>query len=140
MAVYDSAIGKVREDYRSQQRRVLTFALDGKAALPPRPPKPKLEAQPDPDFIPDQTKWLAGIVAYHQQCVVCHGGMAIGVGTAPDLRASAIPMSAEAFRAIVHDGALTANGMPQFSQLDDPELEAIRHYLRHRARELAEGK
>ena len=88
--------------------------------------------------MPDQAKWLAGIIAYHQQCVVCHGTMAVGVGTAPDLRASAVPTSAEAFRAIVHDGALTAKGMPQFDQIGDAELEAIRHYLRHRAKEMAE--
>ena len=81
-----------------------------------------------------------GAQIYGTLCVVCHGTMAVGVGTAPDLRGSAIPASSEAFRAIVHDGALTENGMPQFSQIGDAELDAIRHYLRHRAKEMAEGK
>ena len=138
MAVYD-VTGKVREDYRGQARRVLTFALDGKATLPPRTPKPRIEVQPDPDFVANPKIWLAGVIAYHQQCVICHGTMAVGVGSAPDLRGSAIPLSAEAFRTIVHDGALTASGMPQFSQIGDGELEAIRHFLRHQARELAAG-
>ena len=139
MAVYD-VTRKVREGFETQGRRVLTFVLDGKTTLPARAPAPQVVPQPDPDFVPDQKKWLAGVIAYHQQCTICHGVFAIGVGSAPDLRGSAVPLSADAFRAIVHGGALTAAGMPQFGQLNEDEIEAIRFYIRSRARDLAEGK
>jgi quinohemoprotein ethanol dehydrogenase len=138
-AVYD-ATHLVAENFATQARRVLTFALDGQATLPPRPAPVPVEAQPDPDFRPDQAKWIRGVTSYHQQCVICHGVMAVGVGTAPDLRGSAVPLSAEAFREVVHGGALVPAGMPQFSQLPDDEVEAIRHFLRAQAKELAAAK
>ncbi|HUS17928.1 MAG TPA: PQQ-dependent dehydrogenase, methanol/ethanol family, partial [Chloroflexia bacterium] len=55
-------------------------------------------------------------------------------GTAPDLRASPIPLAGPAFTAIVSGGALESRGMPVFEELTDQELEAIRHYIRERAR------
>ena len=55
-------------------------------------------------------------------------------GYAPDLRASSVPLSAEAFAAIVRDGALLNRGMPSFSEFSDDELSALRHYIRQRAR------
>ncbi len=131
---------RIGQPFASQQRRVLTFALDGKARLPAPPAKAPLVANPDPDFAPDQAKWTKGILAYHQHCATCHGFYAVSGGTAPDLRASAVPLSSEAFEAIVHGGALVPAGMPQFGQLDPAELDAIRHYLRAQARELAEKK
>ena len=58
-------------------------------------------------------------------------------GAAPDLRKSAVPMDADTFRAVVHDGALMARGMGSFAQLSDADLEGLRHYIRQRARETA---
>ncbi len=131
---------KLGLDFVSQPRRVLTFALDGKAQLPANPAPAPLTAQPDPSFVADQAKWTAGIMTYHQNCATCHGFYAVGIGTAPDLRASGAPMSAETFRSVVHDGALISLGMPQFNQLSDADLDAMRHYLRARAKDLAAGK
>ncbi|MGE0667747.1 MAG: PQQ-dependent dehydrogenase, methanol/ethanol family [Sphingomonadales bacterium] len=125
-------------DYRTQTRRVLTFALDGRETLPAAVPF-KLVAADDPDFVPDPDKAARGAAVYGR-CIVCHGIDAIAAGLAPDLRGSPVPASAEAFRDIVKGGALVAMGMPAFEEMPDEDLEAMRHYLRTRARELAASR
>ena len=60
---------------------------------------------------------------------------ALAAGAAPSLLTSAIPLDAEAFRAVLIDGALKPNGMPSFEPMAPDELEALRHYVRQRARE-----
>lgn len=126
-------------DYRQQQRRVLTFALDGKAALPPFAPQD--EPLPDDPGTPiDTAKAGIGAAVYNQSCVICHGvGMMAG-GAAPDLRKSSVPLDADAFAQVVHDGALMARGMPGFANLSKGELEGLRLYIRQRARETAAAK
>ena len=61
------------------------------------------------------------------------GGGAVSGGSAPDLRESPIPLTLEAFRAVLVDGARVANGMPRFKDFTTRELEALRHYLRKQA-------
>lgn len=63
-------------------------------------------------------------------------GMMAG-GAALDLCKSGVPLDAETFKSVVHDGALMARGMGSFGQLTDAELEGLRHYIRQRARETA---
>ncbi|MFO0688100.1 MAG: PQQ-dependent dehydrogenase, methanol/ethanol family [Myxococcota bacterium] len=119
---------------RDQPRRLLTFVLDGKARLP----RPALHARPRPleapEFEVDPAKAERGQGIFFGNCVTCHGIDAVAGGVAPDLRASAVPLSAEAFDAIVRSGGLAARGMPRFDWLAPEELDAIRHYLRQRAR------
>jgi quinohemoprotein ethanol dehydrogenase len=67
------------------------------------------------------------------RCQLCHGPGAVAGGTAPDLRASQIPMNAAGFAATVRTG-IEARGMPKFPELSDRELESLRHYVRYRAR------
>jgi quinohemoprotein ethanol dehydrogenase len=50
------------------------------------------------------------------------------------LRASPIPLNADAFKAIVQGGALEPRGMPKFDDLSDQDLAALRQYIRERAR------
>jgi quinohemoprotein ethanol dehydrogenase len=120
---------------RQYPRRLLAFALDGTAKLPDSPPPvAKVEPVDDPDFVVDAVKAAAGQRVYARQCTICHGSGAVAGGYAPDLRASPVPLSAEAFKAIVHGGALEARGMPRFDEFSDADLEAMRHYLRERAR------
>jgi quinohemoprotein ethanol dehydrogenase len=71
-------------------------------------------------------------------CLVCHGWNAVGGGSAPDLRGSVYPLNKEAFTAVVHGGALLAQGMPSFPEIPDAELEDIRQYLRARMKALTE--
>ncbi|WP_439814177.1 PQQ-dependent dehydrogenase, methanol/ethanol family [Zavarzinia sp. CC-PAN008] len=126
-------------DSRNQAKRVLTFALDGKGALPP--PRPvELIAAEDPDFHSDPAAEALGAVTYAYQCVVCHGMEAISGGAAPDLRTSPIVPSAELFGEVVRDGSLARSGMPGFDHYSDAELEALRQYIRARANDLRSGQ
>ena len=52
---------------------------------------------------------------------------------APDLRASLLIQSAEAFAEVVRDGARAANGMPVFPDLSDEALLELQHYIRQQA-------
>ena len=119
---------------RGHPRRLLTFVLDGKARLPPAAPPSFAVPLPAPDFIVDPLKAAAGAREY-RRCLLCHGTALIAGGNAPDLRASPVPLSAEAFAAIVRDGTLVSRGMPRFAELSDAQLEALQHYVRARARE-----
>lgn len=128
---YSSIMGKP-VDYRTQAHRVLTFALGGKAALP-APVASTLAPVDDPEFHLDTAMAERGAAVYNTHCFVCHGSNAVGAGTAPDLRTSAVLLDAAVLRAVMHDGALTANGMPQFEELSDEQLGDLRQYLRQQA-------
>jgi quinohemoprotein ethanol dehydrogenase len=74
---------------------------------------------------------------YGRLCVGCHGSDGFSRGMFPDLRYSGAIHSAEAFKAIVVDGALAQNGMVSFAKALQPnEPEAIRAYVVARANEL----
>jgi len=134
-----SFAGKPNWDYETQQRRVLTFMIGGKAKLPPFQPA-ALPIQDDPEFKidPELTKVGSGI--YNSSCVICHGAGMVGGGAAPDLRKAAAPLSFETFDAVVRGGALRSNGMPQFDNLTEREAQGVQHYIRQRARESLAAK
>lgn len=122
----------LRTDYRLP-RRVLTFALGGKDAVPPFD-MPELVTPEDPGFKPDLARAQAGAMLFGtRSCLVCHGWNAVASGAAPDLRYSPAITDAATFRAIVRDGGLKPNGMPPFPTITDDELETLRFYLRARA-------
>ena len=73
---------------------------------------------------------------FGRYCGVCHGDAAVAGSLIPDLRHSGAINSAESFKTIVYDGALKDNGMVSFKPVMTPEeVEAIRHYVIHRANE-----
>jgi quinohemoprotein ethanol dehydrogenase len=116
-------------------RRLLAFALDGKVKLPPvEKADTSVKALDDAAITLNEADVKAGAGLF-VTCSLCHGKDAVAGGTAPDLRESAIALDAAAFRAVVHDGALLQNGMPQFEDLSDAELRQLRAYIRARARE-----
>ena len=120
---------------REHPRRLLVFALDGKEKLPASSaPTRSITPVDDPAFVVDADKVKRGQWVYGEKCTICHGVAAVAGGSAPDLRASKVPLSAEAFASIVRDGALIQRGMPPFAELGDDDLESIRHFLRERAR------
>jgi len=128
-----------RVDYR-MPRRVLTFSLDGVASLPVDPPPPPMVAPDDPDYVPDAALEQQGASQFAAAaCFVCHGQRAANSGAAPDLRLSSCPSDRDAFHAVVRDGALVDLGMPRFDELSSEQVEAIRQYLRARARDLGRG-
>lgn len=120
--------------YRSDGKRLLTFAIGGKAKLT-KPAEINQTVFDDPDYRPDAKLALFGLKTYGYTCGICHGGGAISAGGAPDLRMSTIVPDAQAFRSVVAEGALVSNGMPRFDNFSDEELNAIRFYIRSKAAE-----
>ena len=126
----------LKPDYRTMHRRVLTFALDGKAVLPPKQAKLNTVSD-DPTYAADPEREMKGYIGYSTYCSLCHGMNAVGGGAAPDLRRSPIPVSRDSFHAVVRGGALMMQGMPNYSeQLTEGQAEEIRLYLRSQAQKL----
>ena len=124
--------------YGEQTRRLFAFSLDGTRAVPlstpPRVPTPLATS----DFIVDGATAESGALDYESICSACHGGAAIAAGMAPDLRASGVILSADAFEQVVRGGTLKSRGMPPFADFSDADLNSIRHYIRHYIRQQAE--
>ena len=116
-------------------RRLLTFALDGKAVIPaPAHPDRTVAALDNPAEKLDPAQIAMGKAVFIA-CAACHGKAAVSAGgPAPDLRESAIPLDPEAFYTVLHDGALIQKGMPRFGFFGKPQIEAIRQYVRAQAR------
>ncbi len=118
----------------SNQSRLLVFKLGGTASLPPAPPPPAPPVlNPPPSTASAQT-----IEAGHQQflshCAMCHEPPAANRAVFPDLRYSPALNSAEAFDAIVLEGALQSAGMASFKgRLTEDEVQAVRAYMIERA-------
>jgi quinohemoprotein ethanol dehydrogenase len=121
-------------DPRTQARRVLTFALDGKQELPPArtPSAPPLDIA----FVADEAHAKAGETVYARDCIYCHGASVIASIHAPDLRRSSIPLEPQVFEKIVRGGAMIPGGMPGFEELSDKQLADLRQYIRTEAKRL----
>jgi len=132
-AAFGSISARWGWDPRVHPRRLLTFMLDGRASLPPTPPRKPAEPLDAPDFKIDAGKAAAGGQAF-VRCNLCHGMGAVAGGIAPDLRASPVMLSREALTHIVRDGSLVARGMPRYPDIGDAELDDLAHYLRQKAR------
>jgi quinohemoprotein ethanol dehydrogenase len=122
--------------FGAQPRRLLVFALDGKAKLPPSPPPDiTVHALDDPKLVIDPADVVAGR-GLSIQCAACHGVGFHGTGTpAPDLRESQAALDPDTFKQIVKGGALLSQGMPQFQNLTDQQLHQLWVYIRQRARD-----
>ena len=115
----------------SGPRRLLTFALGAHAKLPASPaPTLAVNALDNRDEKLDPAQATVGKSMF-MACAACHGlGLVSAGGPAPDLRESPIPLDADAFYAVVHDGAKLSKGMPGFAFFGKPQIEAIRQYIR----------
>lgn len=125
--------------YGKHLPRVLTFKLGGTAKLPPSPP-PTKEVTPfeNPDFTIDQAAAARGTDLWIRNCSICHNP---GGGTAnwPDLRESAMAHDYDTLRSIVKDGALAANGMPQFDEFTDDDIRDLQNAIYFYSRKAASG-
>jgi len=121
--------------YGAQTRRLLTFAIDGKATLPEEPGRDmKVAALDDPELVIDEADAAAG-KQISLACMSCHGAGFRGAGApGPDLRESAIGLRLDTFTQILKEGRME-NGMPQFKWLSDTQIRQLHAYLRVRARE-----
>ncbi|WP_084705045.1 PQQ-dependent dehydrogenase, methanol/ethanol family [Beijerinckia mobilis] len=112
--------------------RIIAFALDGNATLPPANNKGFLPVKPPAEF--DKAQIKDGYFHYQTYCAGCHGDNGESGGVLPDLRWSGALHAKEAFYNVVGRGALTAFGMDKFDTSMTPEeIDTIRHFLIERA-------
>jgi PQQ-dependent dehydrogenase (methanol/ethanol family) len=118
-------LSRTPETYAAPSR-LLAFALGGTATLPVKQKvvlKPVLERQP---------KTLAdeGRGYFNQHCSRCHGqnAMTSGYGRIPDLR-NIREARLQSLPQILRHGILKPLGMPQFEDLTDHQIEAVRAYI-----------
>jgi quinohemoprotein ethanol dehydrogenase len=123
--------------YNAQPRRLLTFALEGRAKLPPTAPR-DMSVKPldDPKLVLDEAAIARGEGIYAGHCLACHGVGARSPGVpGPDLRESAIALNLSTFSALLHNGGLEPNGMPRFDDFSADRLRDIHMFIRAMARE-----
>ncbi len=122
--------------YSPNGSRILAFKLGGTAKLPdPVPPVPQVLNPPEQFGTPQML--TQGADTYNRFCGTCHGTDGQSRGMFPDLRYSAALNSADLFKTIVLDGALTQNGMVSFKKaLQEDQVESIRAYMVSRAIDL----
>ncbi|WP_176594137.1 PQQ-dependent dehydrogenase, methanol/ethanol family [Sphingobium sp. EM0848] len=122
--------------YSQPDGRVLVFALDGKAALPPFTPARAPLAL-------TKEKWPSDVVAngsrlFANVCSMCHGAGGYSKGVLPDLRRSGALPDRATWKAIVHDGALADSGMKSFAPwMSVDDVESIRAYVQSQAQAAA---
>jgi len=127
--------------YGAQKRRLLAFALDGKATLPKgAPPDFGVHPVDDPAIRISAADAAAGRQLY-LRCVNCHGLDLGSGGVAPDLRESVLSMDVDRLWSVLHDGALQERGMPRYEKLTRKQVRQIHAYICGGAREaLKAGK
>jgi quinohemoprotein ethanol dehydrogenase len=118
--------------YGRHMRRLVVFSLEGKLDLPALPAPAAPEPLETSSFQVNAERAVAGADVFNQ-CGFCHGFEAISGGIAPDLRASSLVLSPEAFAQVVRDGTQRPGGMPSFDKLSDEQLLELRHYIREQA-------
>jgi quinohemoprotein ethanol dehydrogenase len=117
-------------------RRLLAFALDETAQLPPPAPHDTSVHPLDDARIVIRAADVASGKALYIHCVLCHGRELSSAGApAPDLRESAVAIDRDAFWKVVHDGALMPQGMPQFEDFTREQADELYAYIRAGARE-----
>lgn len=141
LAGYRGIVDPSPWDYRTQRRRVLTFAMGGTEKLPPPPPSVEKQFVDDPEFVVDAAMADRGARLYGAaRCTSCHGVALQAGGMAPDLRESAVPLSAEVFAQVINDGMLREQGMPAFPEFSAEDREALRHFIVRTMRAAARGE
>ena len=121
--------------YAPNYSRVLVYKLGGAAKLPEVTPFPDPVLNPPAAFgTPEQL--AQGEATYGRFCSTCHGRDGQSGAMFPDLRHAGAIQSADAFKAVVIDGALTQNGMVSFAKAIKPEdAEAVRAWVVSKAHE-----
>jgi quinohemoprotein ethanol dehydrogenase len=125
--------------YGLQPRRLLTFALGGRAGLPyTAPPDTSVHAVDDAAITLDPGRVQRGQSLF-MNCMICHGAGLVATSNAPDLRESRIAMNRDSLKALLRSGALLREGMPKYDDLTDDEIDDLYQYIRAGARQALEG-
>jgi quinohemoprotein ethanol dehydrogenase len=115
--------------------RLVTYALDGKAQLPPvkvreYPPLTPVASTASPESV------QRGEILYHDYCRRCHGADAASGGPMADLRRSHASTFGQ-YQMIVLKGALREAGMPSFADVfGAQDVEDIRAFVLSKRAEL----
>jgi quinohemoprotein ethanol dehydrogenase len=113
---------------------VYTFSLDAKAAMPVFPKQEKKQLI-NLDFSSSKEGLARGQTLFSQYCTVCHGAVADGAGSLPDLAYSS-EGTHKNFKDIVLKGLLEPNGMPDFgNRLSEKDVTEIHNYILATAKE-----
>jgi quinohemoprotein ethanol dehydrogenase len=113
--------------------RLVVLKIGGAVELP-APPATTTLAWAPPPMTASPTQVAAGKAHFGRYCMVCHGDSAIGNGFTPDLRVSGALGNADAWKAVILDGALKDRGMVSFARVLTPaDAEAIRAYVIERS-------
>ncbi len=123
--------------YAPNYSRLLVFALDGHANLPPPKPFTPRPLAPPPATAPAKLV-QAGEERYSHFCAACHGenGQTRG-SNFPDLTRTPLLYTQEGFDQVVLKGVLAERGMDSFASVLKPaDTEAIRAYIIARANDL----
>ncbi|MFN4183727.1 MAG: PQQ-dependent dehydrogenase, methanol/ethanol family [Hyphomonas sp.] len=117
------------EKVESTVGKVVTFKLGATGEIADAGLSP-IDATPKADAFGSMALIAEGTVHYARNCAVCHGPLGVSSGVLPDLRWSAITANADAWKGVVLEGNLAANGMVSFADYVTPdESEAIRAYV-----------
>ncbi len=109
--------------------KVVTFKIGGTQEIADTGLAP-IDKTPKAAAFGSLTTISSGGVHFARNCMVCHGPLAVSSGVLPDLRWSVISGNKDAWKGVVLDGNLAANGMVSFSDYLTPdESEAIRAYV-----------
>ncbi len=121
----------------SNQSRLLVFKLGGTASLPPAPPPPPAPVLNPPPSTASKDVIEEGREQFASHCGMCHDSQYANRALFPDLRYSPALGSAQAFDAIVINGALQSSGMASFKdRITEAQAQSIRAYVIDRANEL----
>ena len=122
--------------YGTNQGRLFVFRLGGQQQVAALPREEGALSEAPPLLQADAATVQKGFVAYHQNCLVCHGFYAQSEGVVPDLRTVSKAIW-DNYDAIVLDGALADGGMASFKDvLSKDDVDAIRAYVLSQAHAL----
>ena len=134
-SAYGLVVGLDLDNAAPTLGKVVTFKLGGTGTIP-EPDAVAIERKPAAELFGTPAMLETGRIAYHRNCQVCHGSLAISSGILPDLRWSAITGNAEAWNSVLIEGTLASNGMVSFAEyLSAEDAEAVRAYVTKRAHE-----
>ena len=112
------------------QSRLLVLRLGGTVQLPPAPPPPPAPALNPPPSTASMDVIEAGHLQFSTHCAMCHDTQYANRALFPDLRYSPALNSAQAFDAIVIQGALQTSGMASFKdRITEEQAQSIRAYV-----------
>jgi quinohemoprotein ethanol dehydrogenase len=113
---------------------ILAFKLGGHAAMPKIAERSvDIPEPPELDATPAQVE--NGRYRYMATCAVCHGALVVSGGVIPDLRYLSTAKH-QLFKAIVYDGVIHSDGMPQLSDLlTEQDVRDIQAYIVERAKQ-----